>query len=121
MCLVPEYCDAGVPPRVEATIVWCGAPRSTDTMKLDGACPWSEFAGVVQYVNQNLLDLAGFEIKGQIAGAEIGCNRDGLVVGEWRNFVERLFQALPDVAALQIHATLHVAPNAQLEHRARHA
>ena len=56
-----------------------------------------------------------------IAGAEVGGDRDGFIVGEWRNLVQRLFQALPDIAALQVHPPLYVAPDAQLEHGGGHA
>src|SRR6516164_8642993 len=89
-------------------------PEIRVSVKFDGACSWREFAGVVQYVDQNLLDLAGFEIKGQIARPQIGSNRDRFIVGKGRNLVEGLFQALPDIAALQVHAALNVPPYAQL-------
>ena len=40
-------------------------------MKFDRACPGSEFTGVVQDIDQNLLDLACLEIEEMIASATL--------------------------------------------------
>ena len=70
----------------------------------------SELAGVVQYIDQHLLDLAGFEIQGLFAGLRSAVMAIGLIVGKRRNFVQRLFQAFPHIARLQVQAALDVAP-----------
>src|ERR1039458_10144194 len=95
-------------------------PKVRIPAKFDGTRPGSELAGVVQHINEDLLNLAGFEIEGTIARAEVGADSDRFIVGKWRNLVQRLFQALPDIAALQIHSPLNVAPHTQLEHGVGH-
>src|SRR6266849_5749513 len=64
-------------------------PEIRIPVKFDGACPGCEFAGVVQYINKNLLDLAGLEIEGLIASGEVGGDRDRFIVGKGRTCVDR--------------------------------
>src|ERR1035437_9263615 len=96
-------------------------PKVRIPMKFDGTGPGSELAGVVQYINENLLDLACFEIEGMIATGEVGGDSDRFTVDKRRNLVQRLSQAPPDIAALQVPRPLNVAPDAQLEHGDGHA
>ena len=90
-------------------------------MKFDGSRPRSKFTGIVQNIDENLLYLAGFEVKKMLATTQVCGDRNGFIVGEGRNFMQSLFQAFADIAALQIHTTLDMATDAQLEHRACHA
>src|SRR5260370_39821941 len=101
----------------------CGAalPEVGIAMKFDGSRPGSKFTGIVQNIDENLLYLAGFEIKKMIATSEVGGDRNGFIVSEGRNLMQRLLQAFADIAALQIQPPLHVASDAQLEHRGGHA
>src|SRR5260370_40703037 len=86
-------------------------------MKFDGSRPGSKFTGIVQNIDENLLYLAGFEVKKMIATGEVGGDRNGVIVSEGRNLMQRLLQAFADSAALQIQPPLHVSAEAQLEHR----
>src|ERR1019366_8322732 len=100
----------------------CAAlPKIGISAKLDGTCPGSELAGIVQDIDENLLDLARFKIEGMLARYKVGGDSDRLVLGEWSNLMQRLFQALPNIAWPQVRSPLYVAPDAQLEHGGGHA
>ena len=74
----PERCHDAAPPPVEGRSRCAAFPKVGIPTKFDGSGPGSELTGIVQDIDENLLDLSGFEVKKVLATGEVGGDRDAL-------------------------------------------
>src|SRR5262249_1316109 len=96
-------------------------PEKGISPNFDGAGSWCEFAGVVQNIDQNLLDLVRFEVAILIRGNQLLRNRNLFFVAERSDFMHGMMQTRPQVAFLQIGPGFYLTSHAQLEHCGSHA
>src|SRR5450432_2484833 len=84
---VPALCSRRNRRTAEAAL-----PEVRVTAQFDGSCLGCEPAGIVENVDQHLLQLSRFEVEGFAGRQEIYSYGDGLVVEEWRNLMQRLLK-----------------------------
>src|SRR6185312_12779455 len=79
-------------------------PEIGAALDTDSPIAGCEFASVVEQTKQNLLDMRRLEREAFGRGLEFRLNTDPLLSDDRRHFVERLFQAFPDIGAFVIGA-----------------